>query len=121
LEGEEVPHPRTQFFMGWEHTRDEMNRRDEEAEKDGVYLVWPVHIWPLMGYTEADARWKQGQTDQVHLYALCGVELRSYLQRLDGPQPVPYSEHWGTGSSMSEGREMCVACEVRWYDMAMAD
>ena len=128
----EIPHPSAQFFMGWEHTIEEMNQADREAEADdpdgegGMILVWTCHLWPLMNYNVADARWKTGQTAEVELYALCGVRLRSYRQKLDGA-PIEFGEHWldsalnhnpggVTGYADDDQPEMCPTCLDKWTD-----
>ena len=108
---EQVPHPRTQFFMGWEDSQDDWNRKADAAEADDVYLERVIHIWPLMGYYEADARWKLGQTAEVVLYALCGIRLRDYVHRYDDNLPVQFGEHWIDGS-----RDVCEKCAQKWEE-----
>jgi hypothetical protein len=108
-----IGHPSTRFFMGYEPSVSDRAAAIAAWDQDHLdsddYGDEPVevcHIWPLMNFNVADARWKTGLTTEVELYALCGVRLRSYMPDRQG-RPVEIAEHW-------LDREVCTECEAKW-------
>jgi len=111
----EIPHPSARFFMGFEDTTAEWYAREEAAMEDDVFIERVTHLWPLMNFNVADARWKLGQTAEVELYALCGARLRSYMQPLDSVVPIEFGDHWRPNTTITGGRDVCEDC-LRKHD-----
>jgi hypothetical protein len=107
----EIPHPRTQYFMGFVQDDAAWERYTDRAAEDGVYPTRPLHLWPLMGFMIEDARWKTGQVGERRLLALCGAQLREYVSGNTG-RPVPYGDHWTT----SVMYELCTQCERKYFE-----
>lgn len=94
------------YYMGFEDTYQEWDKREDEAMADHVIIIRCLHLWPCMASSEP--------RDTPPWHALCGAALRSIItgKRSTGQEPVLYAAHWTSDS----GKELCTECEVKWYD-----